>query len=493
MDFKTAVSEVMGPSPSLLKRIGHAAAVVAIGLVVVAATLWFFTSISMWLIAAGAALAVVLLFAHRLHPAVKTRWFFMPGRRRFTALALLGGFLLLPGVELTWTGLAGPGTPSDMVTGLVLFAVSIACFWFVVRTFEGLAMGDVFKIVAPEHEGALLSKLRALDALHAAGSGQAADFRGLDPASVIEALKARVIGQDATIDAAVKTAFRRARLARPNKPVATLLFVGATGAGKTELAKAIADELFAGRMVRIDCNELSAEQGVQRLIGSPPGYVDSDKGGWLCRELARVGTGVLLLDEIERAHPVVVQTLMGLLDEARLTEQSTSQTYSARGFMVVMTSNAAKDEIAEVARVEKDPTLRSVKIRDALQHAGFLPEILARIDQVCAFAPLAAQDYGRVVEKFLIAFGDVVGVQVVEADGELLIDLVTKAMKSQSYGIREVVKEVEDVVTDGLLVAKDYGATAAAIRVRDGQVFVEPIAVAGDGAHRNTYGQEETT
>lgn len=475
MDFKTAVNELMGPSPSLLKRICHAALVIALTLVALGLALGITLEFLAWLWPAWIVLAIVLLVAHRQHPSVKTRWFFMRGRRGFTALVLLGGFCLRPGVELTWTGFAGPGTASDALTGLVLFAVSAACFWFVFRTFEGLAMGDVFKIVAPENEGALLSKLRALDALHGAGSGQAADFRNLNPATVTAGLKARVIGQDTTVDAVVSTAFRRARLARPNKPVATFLFVGATGAGKTELAKALSVELFAGRLVRVDCNELTNESSVQRLIGSPPGYADSDKGGWLCRELARVGTGVLLLDEIEKADGAVLKVLMGLLDEARLTEQSTGQTYSARGFMVVLTSNAAHEEIAEVARVEQDSTLRSVKTRDALQRAGFLPEILARIDQVFAFAPLAAEDYARVIEKFLIQFGKEVGVDVVEADADLLLNLVTKAMKTRDYGVREVIRAVENTVTDGLLVAKDNGATAAAIRVRDGQVIVEPV------------------
>lgn len=141
-----------------------------------------------------------------------------------------------------------------------------------------------------------------------------------------------------------------------------------------------------------------------------------------------------------------------------------------------MTGNAAHSEIAEVARVEQDPTLRSVKTRDALKQAGFLPEVLARVDQVFAFAPLAAADYGRVVEKFLIGFGQEVGVDVVEADADLLLDLVTKATKTTDYRVREVIRSVENAVTDGLLQVKDAGASRAAIHVRDGAVRVEPVA-----------------
>jgi len=465
------VTAIFGTSQRLLWRLVHAAIVLALGAFAVGFALQFF----FWLWPAWIALAAALLLAHRIHPGVRWTWFLMPPRRRFAALVAATGLLAAWGIEGTFDAIAGGGDFADMLVGLGCLAAATACTWYITKIFEGNAMTEIFKLVAPERAGALLSKLRSLDVLHRAGGGQAADFRTLDPAAVAASLKERVIGQDATVDSVVSTAFRRARLARPNKPVATFLFVGATGAGKTELAKALAAQLFAGRMIRVDCNELSAEHGVQRLIGSPPGYRGSEDGGWLCRELGRVGTGVLLLDEIEKAHPVVLKTLMGLLDEARLTEQSTSQVYSARGFVVVLTSNAAAHEIAEIAQVEPDPTLRSVKTRDALKQAGFLPEVLARLDQVFAFAPLRAEDYGRVIEKFLIDFGRECGVEIVEADADLLLDLVTKAMATTSYGVREVVRSVENAVVDGLIGVKDAGGTSAAVRVLDGKVIVEKI------------------
>lgn len=460
-----------GTSPSFLWRAVHAAVVLA--LVVLALEFGWGILLMLW--PAWLAVAAAVLLAHRLHPRVRWTWFFMPGRRRFTALVAATAVLAVWGGESMFYAINDGTGMAELFGGFVCIALATLGAWYITKIFEGRAMTNVFKLVAPDREGALLSKLRNLDMLHRAGTGQAADFRALDPSAVTVSLKERVIGQDTTVDAVVSTAFRRGRLAQPNKPVATFLFVGATGAGKTELAKALAAELFAGRMIRVDCNELSAEHGVQRLIGSPPGYKGSEEGGWMCRELGRVGTGVLLLDEIEKAHPAVLKTLMGLLDEARLTEQSTSQVYSARGFLVVLTSNAAHDAIAEVAQVEQDPTLRSVKTRDALKQAGFLPEVLARIDQVFAFAPLRAEDYARVIEKFLIDFGREVGVEVVEADADLLLDLVTKAMQTSSYGVREVVRAVENAVVDGLIAVKDSGASHAAIRVRDGQVIVEKI------------------
>ena len=458
---------IFGESPSYASKALHALLVLAIAAIVLA----FGLSILAWLWPAWAGIAAVLLIAHRVHPGVRWTWFFQPPRRTFTTVAGTTGLLLRDAVTYP---LQVGGVAGFAAGAATLLAAAWGAF-LLIKTFEGTAMKSVFKLVPPERSGWLLEKLHALDVRRAGGAGQVADFRDLDPATVAASLKGRVIGQDPTVDAVVATAFRRARLARPGKPVATFLFVGATGAGKTELAKALAAELFAGRLIRVDCNELSAEHGVQRLIGSPPGYVGSDEGGWLCRELGRVGTGVLLLDEIEKAHPAVLKTLMGLLDEARLTEQSTSQVYSARGFLIVLTSNAAANAIAEVARVESDPTLRSVKTRDALKQAGFLPEVLARIDQVFAFAPLDASDYALVIEKFLIDFGREVGVEVAEADSALLLDLVTKAMQTSAYGVREVVRAVENAVVDGLITVKDSGATRAAIRVRDGRVMVEPM------------------
>lgn len=311
MDWQAVATGLFGSHPSYIVKTIHFAVVACIALLVLAGVLQFMG----WLWLGWAALAAVLLVAHRAHPGVRWTWFFMPGRRMFTLLVFGTGLLLRPGLMKTFDGIGGRGSLADFAVGIVCLALSTVGAWYVVKVLEGKKMGNVFKLVAPESEGALLSKLRALDK-HAGVAGQAADFAGLDADTVARAIEEQVIGQDSTVGAVVHTAFRRARLARPNKPVATFLFVGATGAGKTELSKALASQLFAGRMIRVDCNELSVEQGVQRLIGSPPGYTDSEKGGWLCRELARVGTGVLLLDEIEKAHPAVLKTLMGLLDEA---------------------------------------------------------------------------------------------------------------------------------------------------------------------------------
>jgi len=374
--------------------------------------------------------------------------------------------------------------------GLAIAAgvVAASCLSIVILIFEGRVMKTIFDLVPADQQADLAAQLDGLDAQAKRAEGQAADLAGLDPATVIRAIERRVIGQNAIVEAVVSTTFRRARLARPGKPVGVMLFVGATGAGKTELAKAIAAACFSDRLIRVDCNELSESHSVQRLIGPPPGYQGAEQGGQLCRDLARVGTGVLLLDEIEKADPAALKVLMNLLDEARLTEQSTGRTYSARGFLIVLTSNAAADAIAQVASVETDPVLRETKTKDALRDEGFLPEILARIDSIFPFAPLSSRDVARVVERFLLKFARDVGIELVSADSALLLDLVTKAHKTRDYGIREVVRSVENAVVDGLIDVKDRGYSRALIRVIDGRVSVQPVTAEAttnvtEGAH----------
>ncbi len=371
---------------------------------------------------------------------------------------VLGPFLSGAATSIPW-----------MLGGGLVAAGTLA---FMIMVFEGKLMSSIFDLVPQEQQ----AELQSFANNQANTKGQQVDFSQLDQQAVVSTIKERVIGQDAIVDAVVTTSFRRARLRRPNKPAGVFLFVGATGAGKTELAKALADQLFKGRLVRVDCNELSQSHNVARLIGAPPGYIGSEQGGQLCRDIGRVGTGVLLFDEIEKAHPSVLKTIMSLLDEARLTEQSTGNTYNATGFLIVLTSNAAATEIAQVVASQQDPQAQAAGVKDALKQAGFLPEVLGRIDNIFPFGALSRTAIIEIVGRFLLGFGRQTGVQIVRVDAALLVDLVTKQEKLADYGVREVVRLVENAVVDGLLNVKDQGYSKAAIKIADGQVRVEPVA-----------------
>lgn len=385
-------------------------------------------------------------------------------------------------VEIAQGGISPGAVATVVVSGAIAIAATALLFGWMEKKMK---MKSIMELVPAGQRATIKDFVSVPD--QRANRGQYADFSRVDQAEVVEQIEERVIGQDAIVESVVATAFRRARLRRANKPVATFLFVGATGGGKTELAKALASSLFASErnLIRVDCAEMSEASTVARLIGSPPGYMGSDEGSVFCRDIGRIGTGIILFDEIEKAHQAVVRTIMALLDEGRITEQSTSTTYSATGFVIVMTSNAAASEIAQIIDADNEPTARrSARVKDALRAAGFLPEILARIDAVFPFGRLSREAITEIIGRFLVGFGVEAGVEIVAVDAELLIDLVAKQESLADYGVREVVRLVEHAVVDGLLAVQDRGHSRAAIRVIDGHVQVQPVAddVGGDRA-----------
>jgi hypothetical protein len=441
-------------NPTLPQGVSRAR--IAVGVVAAFLLLSHLEDLAVGLLIVSAALAYARL---RRWPDVKLRYYFSTPKLALPGCAFVAG----AGAQVALLLLDQPGL------GIGAALAAAAAVAALILIFEGKVMKNVFDLIPTDQQAQLDDFLGAK-----APQGQRADFSHLDPVRVEEFLRERVIGQDAVIHVCVQTAFRRARLARPNKPIMTALFVGATGAGKTELAKALAAEFFAGRMIRVDCNELSAEHSVQRLIGAPPGYTGSEEGGQLCREIGRFGTGLILLDEVEKAHPVVLRTVMGLLDEARLTEQSTGQVYDASGFMVILTSNAQQAEIGKIAAATTDPSERTRKVKDELKSSGFLPEVLARLDAIFPFEALSRRALAAIVGRFLMGLAREAGVEVLSVDAELLIELVTKAEKLADYGVREVVRAVETAVVDQLLDLRDRGVSHVAIRVEGSRVVVHP-------------------
>ena len=211
-------------------------------------------------------------------------------------------------------------------------------------------------------------------------------------------LHLRVIGQDDAVSA-VAAAVRRSRagLADPNKPLGSFFFLGPTGVGKTELAKALAELLFDDErsLVRIDMSEYMEKFSVQRLIGAPPGYVGYDEGGQLTEAVRRHPYSVILLDEMEKAHPDVFNILLQVLDDGRLTDGQ-GRVVSFKNTIIIMTSNVGSQFIAGAG--EKGLTEESRKqVMEALR-SSFRPEFLNRIDDVVVFQPLGLEDIERIVD-----------------------------------------------------------------------------------------------
>jgi ATP-dependent Clp protease ATP-binding subunit ClpB len=212
-----------------------------------------------------------------------------------------------------------------------------------------------------------------------------------------ERLRQRVVGQDTAL-ASVSNAIRRSRsgLSDPNRPIGSFLFLGPTGVGKTELARALAEFLFDDEraIIRLDMSEYMEKHSVARMIGAPPGYVGYEEGGQLTERVRRRPYSVVLLDEIEKAHPDVFNVLLQILEDGRLTDGK-GRTVDFRNAVIVMTSNVGSTAIFELS--EKDPKKARELAMGALREL-FRPEFLNRIDDIVMFSPLGRGQIERIVE-----------------------------------------------------------------------------------------------
>ena len=272
----------------------------------------------------------------------------------------------------------------------------------------------------------------------------------------------RLIGQSSAVEA-VSDAVRRSRagIADPDRPTGSFLFLGPTGVGKTELAKSLADFLFDDEraMVRIDMSEYSERHAVARLIGAPPGYIGHEEGGQLTEAVRRRPYSVVLLDEVEKAHPETFDILLQVLDDGRLTDGQ-GRTVDFRNVILVMTSNLGSQFLV-------DPTLEPDAKRDAVMAAvrtAFKPEFLNRLDEIVIFDPLTRDELAHIVELQVRALGTRlkdrrIDLEVTEAAREWLAD----TGYDPAYGARPLRRLVQKEIGDRLARALLAG------EIRDGQ------------------------
>ena len=260
-----------------------------------------------------------------------------------------------------------------------------------------------------------------------------------------------VVGQDEAVSA-VAAAVRRSRagLADPNRPIGSFFFLGPTGVGKTELAKALAKNLFDDEraLIRIDMSEYMEKFSVQRLIGAPPGYVGYDEGGQLTEAVRRRPYSVILLDEMEKAHPDVFNVLLQVLDDGRLTDGQ-GRVVSFKNTIIIMTSNVGSQFIAE-ANATTDPKETQRQVNEALR-ATFRPEFLNRIDDVVMFHALGLDDIEKIVD---IQLADV---RERLANERITLQLTPRAVGSLAldgldpiYGARPLKRLIQRQVVDNV-------------------------------------------
>jgi ATP-dependent Clp protease ATP-binding subunit ClpB len=275
-------------------------------------------------------------------------------------------------------------------------------------------------------------------------------------------LHARVVGQDEAVTA-VSNAVRRARagLSDPNRPNGSFLFLGPTGVGKTELCKSLAQFLFDSEqaMVRIDMSEFMEKHSVARLIGAPPGYVGYEQGGYLTEAVRRRPYSLLLLDEVEKAHPDVFNILLQVLEDGRLTDGQ-GRTVDFRNTVIVMTSNLGSDLIQEMAGNNDYEAMKSAVMERVGQY--FRPEFINRVDESVVFHPLASEQIRGIAEIQLAGLVSRLRAQEIElvVDESLLAQLA-KAGFDPVYGARPLKRAIQQQLENPLaqaLLSGEFGA-----------------------------------
>jgi ATP-dependent Clp protease ATP-binding subunit ClpB len=265
-----------------------------------------------------------------------------------------------------------------------------------------------------------------------------------------EALRQRVVGQDEAL-AAVAAAVRRARagLQDPNRPIGSFIFLGPTGVGKTETARALAEFLFDDEraMIRIDMSEFMEKHSVSRLIGAPPGYVGYEEGGYLTEAVRRRPYSVVLFDEIEKAHPDVFNVLLQILDDGRLTDGQ-GRTVDFKNTVLILTSNIGSQWIAELGEDQREEMER--RVMEALR-AQFKPEFLNRIDEVVIYHQLGREHIRRIVDIQLEHVRKLVAERRIELEfSDEARALLAEKGWDPHYGARPLKRVIQRMVQDPL-------------------------------------------
>ena len=306
-----------------------------------------------------------------------------------------------------------------------------------------------------------------------------------------ENLHKRVIGQDEAVSAVAK-AIKRSRmgLKDPNKPIGSFLFLGPTGVGKTELSKALAENLFGSEdaLIRIDMSEYMESHSVAKLIGSPPGYVGYDEAGQLTEKVRRKPYSVILFDEIEKAHPDVMNMLLQVLDDGRLTD-SQGRTVNFKNTVIIMTSNVGAKLITDKKTLGfSEDKSKNEKESDEKEYQDikkevmaelkkeFKPEFLNRIDDIIVFHKLEDEQIRKIVDILISNVGKLLKEQGINLNvDEKAKDLVAKKGTDKTYGARPLKRAIQTMIEDKIAEAMLDGKVNKEVKVtaKDDEIIVE--------------------
>ena len=299
-------------------------------------------------------------------------------------------------------------------------------------------------------------------------------------------LHKRVIGQEEAVEA-VSKAIKRSRmgLKDPNKPIGSFLFLGPTGVGKTELSKALAENLFGTEdaLIRIDMSEYMESHSVAKLIGSPPGYVGYEEAGQLTEKIRRKPYAVILFDEIEKAHPDVMNMLLQVLDDGRLTD-STGRTVNFKNTVIIMTSNIGARLITEKKSLgfvneneDRNKEYENTK-KDVMGELKkeFKPEFLNRIDEIIVFHKLEEKQIRKIVDILIANVAKLLKSQNIELEvDDAAKDLVAKKGTAQAYGARPLKRAIQTMIEDKIAEAMLDGKVKGKVKVsaKDDEIVIK--------------------
>ncbi len=283
-----------------------------------------------------------------------------------------------------------------------------------------------------------------------------------------DALEERVVGQDEAVKRVAETILRsRAGLSDPNRPYGSFLFLGPTGVGKTELTKALAQFLFdtEDALVRIDMSEFMEKHSVARLIGAPPGYVGYEEGGYLTEAVRRHPYSVILLDEVEKAHPDVFNVLLQVLDDGRMTDGQ-GRTVDFKNTVIVMTSNLGSSEIQEMIGESRE-SVKNAVMTEVREH--FRPEFINRIDEIVIFNSLGSEAIRRIAAIQLKSLQARVAAQDVtlEVTDEAMAELAEVGFDPH-YGARPLKRAIQDNIENRLAMVMLEGSAGPGDTIRVG-------------------------
>ncbi|MFR3029033.1 MAG: AAA family ATPase, partial [Sutterella wadsworthensis] len=283
-----------------------------------------------------------------------------------------------------------------------------------------------------------------------------------------DALEERVVGQDEAVKRVAETILRsRAGLSDPNRPYGSFLFLGPTGVGKTELTKALAQFLFdtEDALVRIDMSEFMEKHSVARLIGAPPGYVGYEEGGYLTEAVRRHPYSVILLDEVEKAHPDVFNVLLQVLDDGRMTDGQ-GRTVDFKNTVIVMTSNLGSSEIQEMIGESRE-SVKNAVMTEVREH--FRPEFINRIDEIVIFNSLGSEAIRRIAAIQLKSLQARVAAQDVtlEVTDEAMAELAEVGFDPH-YGARPLKRAIQDHIENRLAMVMLEGSAGPGDTIRVG-------------------------